>query len=517
MEKQVRKKPSRGNELRVTSTHFDSDVSDACLQDSDNSSDGFSTEDYEVDDNGLISLTKSSSLNPQNWPFKERIQYTVLYAVTTFLAQLNSTTMSSDYFISDMSYLYNIGHECSMLATTLYVLGIAIGPMVFAPISEMYGRKMGVLVPLFISGVFSLVTSVSYNVPSIMVTRFLSGLFAGAPIVSSGGVMSDLWTAQARGGALAFYACLVSAGALLGPTIGSILIHSNSSAQGWRIPQWLCGLAELAWFLISFGVVKETYRPVVESKLARKLRLSERSWKLHSKHDTWTFSLTELIHVHFFRPFAMLLTPIVFLMALYASYVFGLFYLMITNVPVAFNLCYGWTGTVATLPNIPFFIGVLVGNGVNMFWSKKYGDYIDKHDGKALPEERLPIMMITQWLMPIGIFIFGWSSWKSIHWIVPCIGVAFMGTGYITIFQGCLNYLVDCFPHYAASAIAANTFLRSIFAATFPLFAKQLFTNLGVHWGASVIGFISIGMLPIPFYFFKNGARIRIKNPYNLG
>jgi len=117
--------------------------------------------------------------------------------------------------------------------------------------------------------------------------------------------------------------------------------------------------------------------------------------------------------------------------------------------------------------------------------------------------------------MPAGIFIFAWTSDRDIHWIAPMIGIAVMGVGFIVIFQGCLNYLVDAFTRYAASAIAANTFFRSIFGGIFPLFGYILFENLGVHWGGSLVAFIALGMIPIPFLFYIFGQKIRSKNPYS--
>jgi DHA1 family multidrug resistance protein-like MFS transporter len=73
---------------------------------------------------------------------------------------------------------------------------------------------------------------------------------------------------------------------------------------------------------------------------------------------------------------------------------------------------------------------------------------------------------------------------------------------------------VDAFTRYAASAIAANTFFRSIFGGVFPLFGYILFENLGVQWGASLVAFIALGMIPIPFVFYIFGEKIRAKNPY---
>ena len=109
------------------------------------------------------------------------------------------------------------------------------------------------------------------------------------------------------------------------------------------------------------------------------------------------------------------------------------------------------------------------------------------------------------------------TSDKSIHWIAPCIGLVLMGIGFFTIFQSALNYLIDTFQKYSASAIAANTFLRSLFAAIFPLFVSPMFHKLGTPWGSSLLGFISVLLLPIPFLFYVYGPRIRKRGKYTAG
>lgn len=113
-----------------------------------------------------------------------------------------------------------------------------------------------------------------------------------------------------------------------------------------------------------------------------------------------------------------------------------------------------------------------------------------------------------------GMFMFGWTSPVHIHWIAPCISLVLMGIGFFTIFQSALNYLIDTFQKYSASAIAANTFLRSIFAAVFPLFVSPMFHKLGIAWASSLLGFISTAMIPIPFLFYIYGARIRGKGRF---
>ncbi|KAG7858263.1 hypothetical protein KL919_003521 [Ogataea angusta] len=470
-------------------------------------------EHLQLDEVRMLQFQPKSPLRPISWSTKKKLAHTVLYGLTTFCAQFNSTTMSFEYCVDDIRNEFGVSREVVLLLTSLYILGIAFGPMVFAPLSEVYGRKIGIFAPFFMSAMLTFATGISYSLGAMMVTRFLGGFFAGAPIVASGGVLGDIWSPAQRGAAFAFYACFVINGAALGPTIGSLL----SMKTNWRNPQWFIGGLSVFIIVICCHFLHETYEPVLLAREANKERLKSGSWEIHSKLDTWDLNIRELVKIHMVRPFAILATPIVFLMSLFASYVYGLFYLILTNVSEAFNLAKGWKGTTGTLPCISLLLGVLFGCVGNMLWANRYASLVEKNNGEPLPEQRLPVMMILGWLMPAGIFIFGWTCSPTIPWPVPCLGIMMMGCGFITIFQGSLNYLIDTYACYSASAIAAATFLRSVFAASFPLFAKQLFVSLNVHWGASLIGFIALGMIPIPYLFFVFGKRIREKNVFIPG
>ncbi|WBW74212.1 spermidine family transmembrane transporter [Schizosaccharomyces osmophilus] len=458
----------------------------------------------------LIDFDKDDPERPLNWPTGKKLIHTALYGMTTFAAQFNSTTMSPT--AGHLTTVYPIGEEVATLATSLYVLGIAFGPMIFAPFSEMNGRKMGVFLPFFISMLLTAGTASADNVAAIMCTRFFSGLFAGAPIVSSGGVMADLWNPAHRATAMVFYAFFVVSGADFGPIISSLL--SRGSDTAWRWPLWFMVIVQSAILLINMIVIDETYVPVILAKKARSLRLSTKNWGLHAAHDQYKLDAKEFITFHLLRPFAMLATPIVFFIALFASYVYGILYIVLTTIPYTFEMSRNWKGTVGTLPMIAMFLGVVIGGVINTIWNRKYAKMLQENGGEPLPEQRLPMMMMTGWLMPAGIFVFAWTSYESIHWIVPFIGIAMIGVGFFIIFQGCLNYLVDTFTKFAASAIAANTFTRSIFGGTFPLFSRIMFKKLGVHWGGTLVGFVALGMIPIPFVFYFFGEKLRGKNPY---
>lgn len=114
----------------------------------------------------------------------------------------------------------------------------------------------------------------------------------------------------------------------------------------------------------------------------------------------------------------------------------------------------------------------------------------------------------------IGLFWFGWTADPSISWISPVFASAFIGAGFNVIFQQCINFLVDSYGLYAASAVSANTFLRSILAAGLPLAAKPMFNNLGVGPAMSILGGVAVLALPVPFIFMKYGLKLRMMSKY---
>lgn len=71
---------------------------------------------------------------------------------------------------------------------------------------------------------------------------------------------------------------------------------------------------------------------------------------------------------------------------------------------------------------------------------------------------------------------------------------------------------IACFS--AASALAANTFLRSLAGAGFPLFAQQMFKGMGIQWAATLIGCVAAVLVPIPVLFYFYGARLRAKSKF---
>ncbi|RDW88261.1 putative MFS multidrug transporter-2 [Coleophoma cylindrospora] len=456
------------------------------------------TEEFIVDFEGA-----DDPYRPLNWPFRKKVITTILYGLTTMGATWSSAVFAPA--TDQVAAEYGVGSEVALLGTTFLMVGFGLGPLLFAPLSEMYGRKPAVLAPYFVAACFSFGSATAKDLQTILITRFFTGLFGSAPVTNTGGVLGDIWSPQHRGTAIVGYAFSVVGGPTIGPIAGGAI---TSSYLRWRWTQYITGIMMAFMLVVDLLVLDETYPPALLVAKARRLRHETGNWALHAKHEEWDVSFKELANKFLMRPFRLLATPICFLVALYASFVYAIVYLCLAAIPIQFGEERGWGPVTSELPFLGILLGAILGGFGNILNNRFYMRAFDRA-GKAVPEARLPPMMIGSWFFTAGLFIFGWTSAKDIFWLAPIIGCVAIGIGFFTIFQAGLNYLIDTFQKYAASAVAANTFLRSVLAAGFPLFAAPMFHNLGIPWASSVLGFISVAMLPIPYLFYIYGPSIR--------
>jgi hypothetical protein len=163
---------------------------------------------------------------------------------------------------------------------------------------------------------------------------------------------------------------------------------------------------------------------------------------------------------------------------------------------------------------IPLIVGVLLSAACSPLVNKHYLTLVKKHNGHPPAEARLIPMMFSCWFIPIGVFIFAWTSYKDLHWAGPAFGGGAVGFGFIFLYNSANNYLVDSYQHQAASALAAKTFLRSFWGASCVLFTTQMYDRLGDQWASSLLAFIGVACCAIPFVFYFFGARIRAHSHY---
>ncbi|KAK2784519.1 hypothetical protein FQN52_008940 [Onygenales sp. PD_12] len=463
------------------------------------------TEDVIVDFDG-----PDDAYNPLNWPFRKKAITTLLYGLTTMGSTWSSAVYSPG--ISQVDATFGVGDEVGVLGVSLLLFGFGLGPLIWAPLSEMYGRKPAVLFPYFIAALFMFAAGSAENIQTVLISRFFSGFFGSAPITNTGGVLSDLYPPEQRAVAIVGYALAVVGGPILGPIVGGAIVQSYLR---WRWTEYITGIMMFFFLTLDIIFLDESYPQTLLVYKARRLRHTSGNWALHARHEEWDVSFREMANKYLIVPFQLLGTPICFLVAIYASFVYGILYLSLSSFPIAFQEVRGWNQVVGHLPFLGLLTGMLIGCALNLYNQKFYLKKFYANNRRAVPEARLPPMMVGSIFFSAGLFIFGWTSHPTTPWIAQLIGTSSMGFGFLTVFQAAINYLIDTFPTVSASAIGANTFLRSCFAGAFPLFANAMYHGLGVPWASSVLGFVSLLLIPIPYLFYIYGKRIRARGKWS--
>ncbi|KAJ5575390.1 hypothetical protein N7450_009289 [Penicillium hetheringtonii] len=403
---------------------------------------------------------------------------TGLVAIATLAVALVSSAYTGG--VQQIEMQFNIGSEVATLGVSLFVLGFAIGPLLWAPLSELFGRQILFVTTYCALTAFNAGCAGAKNAWTLIILRFFAGAFGSSPLTNAGGVIADMFPAKQRGIAMSLFAAAPFLGPVLGPIIGGFL----GMNAGWKwVMGFLAAFSGAVWIMGSL-LVPETYAPVLLRRRAAKLsQLTGKVYESKIDIDQGKVKLKESFKVALSRPWILLFRePIVFLLSLYMAIVYGTLYMMFAAFPIVYQVDRGWNQGVGGLAFLGIMVGMLLAVAYTLWDNKRYVKTQDNHDGFAPPRS------------PSTSFI--------------AAGVPF-GFGMVLVFLGIMNYLIDAYTIFAASVLAANSVLRSCFGAAFPLFTTYMYNNLGIHWASSIPAFLALACVPFPFLFYKYGATIR--------
>ncbi|KJZ72450.1 hypothetical protein HIM_08119 [Hirsutella minnesotensis 3608] len=458
-----------------------------------------------AEDPFLVKWIPNDPRNPMLFDSVTKWFITMTAAIVTLAVALVSSAFTGG--IGQIVHGFDISQEVATLGVSLFVLGFAVGPLLWAPLSELFGRQVLFLGTYAALTAFNAGCAGAQNPWTLIILRFFAGAFGSSPLTNAGGTIADMFPSSERGLALAIFAAAPFLGPVLGPVIGGFI----GMTAGWR---WVMGFLAIfsgALWVIGGLCIPETYSPVLLRRRAAKLsQMTGRCYVSAADHAQEKVTLGESIKAALLRPWILLFRePIVLLLSIFMAIIYGTLYMLFAAFPIVYQKGRGWNQGVAGLAFLGIMVGMFLAIAYTIPSNKRYIRIEQKHGGFAPPEARLPAAMIGSIALPVGLFWFAWTNSSSIHWLVSIAAGVPFGFGMVLVFLSIMNYLIDAYTIFAASVLAANSLLRSLFGASFPLFTGYMYDALGIHWASSIPAFLALACVPFPFLFYKYGPAIR--------
>ncbi|RYO74273.1 hypothetical protein DL766_003481 [Monosporascus sp. MC13-8B] len=475
------------------------------------------------------SLDLSDEKNPIKFSSGKKARVVAAGIAITINSALGSSLPSGG--ASDIAKAFSVTDPLQLvLLNSIYMLGFAIGPPIFGPLSEHVGRRL-VLISTYVGYMLStLCCAVSPNYAALLLFRLLCGIAAAAPNAVVGPLYADIYDhPEPRGRSMAYFMCATSMTPPFGP-----IISGYATRHSWRLTFWI-GLGIAAAFLPLVLCLPETFAPVIRRKWMQHSTDQEGfDYLASSENQRW--ALVQELKVVFSRPFIMILRePVVLFSSLYLALVYATLYLFFQAYPIIFRGVYGLSYGEVGLTFLPVTAGSSLALAVFLWYSSCHASAMKAGASwaKNIEYRRLPpacaggpayvalgdIPMTiretdTSSSIVISLFWLGWTPYTAIYPAVPALSGVLFGVGYLVIFMALLNYVTDAYRQFSASAQAAASTTRSITAVCLPLAAPQMYEKLGIQWACSLLAFITLALAFIPLIFIRYGEDLRRRSPF---
>jgi MFS family permease len=412
---------------------------------------------------------------PINWPKPYKWSIVFILAAMAFITSLNccSVVPIANIIISDLGS----DKSSSVLFVTIWELGEAAGPLIIAPLSEIYGRS-----PVYnIANIGFILTTIlaatSSTTSTLIVARFFTGLSVASNVLSPA-IVGDIFISEQRGKAMSS----IMLAPILGGAVGPAIAGSIADLVGWRsvllLSATLASICEIAFFFL----FKETY--TVQKR---------------SKED-------------FIRPIIIFWnSSILQAMAIFAGLAFTYFYIISTTLPDILE-GYELSPALIGVAFVSVSCGSILMNIVcNLTLDRIYVKL--RGDGPDQPEYRLPLLIVAALVLPLTIAFYGWSA-NRFPLPVMLISTCLIGASLTLTLIPAMGYVVDAFGRYAASAVTAMIITRCLMSTFLPLITVPLVEKLGYGFGFSIYGMISLLLAPIPILMMRYGKAWRRRSSY---
>ncbi|KAK3716829.1 hypothetical protein LTR37_006179 [Vermiconidia calcicola] len=456
----------------------------------------------------------SDPANPQNWSQAKKAFASFLICLYTLAFYMGSAIYTPSAAV--ISEKFGVSQEVSALGLSLYVLAYGLGPLLFSPLSEIpsIGRNPPYIISFGIFVILSIPTALVNNVPGLMVLRFLQGFF-GSPCLATGGAsLQDMYSLIK----LPYVLCLWALAATCGPALGPVISGFSVPAMNWHWSLW-----EILWlsapiFLAMALFLPETSTPNILLRRAQRLRklTGNNNLKAQSEIDQANMTPGDVAYEALVRPAQLIfMDPAIGFTAGYIALCYGIYYSFFEAFPLVYIGLYGFSVGEMGLTFLSITVGVIL--SIALYWTYiwKVVEPDIRANGLGAPEKRLIPALASSMLLPIGLFIFGWTGNGDIHWIVSVVGILIFTVGVFILMQCVFVYLPMVYPQYAASLFAGNDAARSFIAFAAVMFGHPMYIGMGIGAATSMLGGLTAACVGGIFVLYLYGAKLRARSRFS--
>lgn len=459
--------------------------------------------------------TTDDEANPQNWSSGRK----ALVAADLFFYTFAAYASSAIYTPSEAGIMhrFNVSQTKAALGLSVYVLGYGTGPMLFSPLSEIavVGRNLPYIITFGLFVILAVPTALADSYGGLITLRLITGIMSSPALATGGATMGDMYDLLKLPYALSVWV----AAAFCAPALGPLLSGFAVMNENWRWSLWIILWLSAPVWLLMFFFMPETSAGNILLRRAQRLRklTGDMNLKSQSEIDQGSKSFKNIAFEQLVKPIEICIKdPAVLFTNIYTSYIYGVYYSFFEVFPLVYIGIYDFNLGELGLPFLVIIVGCFIGMTTYFAYLYYYLEPDIKAHGLRAQEHRLVPALFAVTLLPAGLFWFGWTSEKSIHWMVPTIGLTMFPIGAFILFQCIFIYLPLTYPPYAASLFAANDLCRSALAAGSILYAHPLFINLGIGKGVSLLaGLLCGGVIGVWVLYFT-GAKLRARSSFAM-